>query len=466
MSSPIPQPPGLPILGNIRDLDPSNVWGSLNKLAAQYRPIFKVKILGNQLVFVTSAKLLEEICDETRFQKCVKGPIVEVRQLVHDSLFTAYAHEESWGIAHRIMHPLVTPQAVERECGGMQETVVELIKKWTGGDGTKQRVNVSNDLDRLNHAANMLCFFNQRVDCINGAEPAVIKAMSDTTFESVRRPNRLRLVNWLFYNRSFDKNIRICRDYCADVIAHRRANPTDKKDMLHALLHGKDPETGESLPDSRVIDEIINIFIGSATAPNLLTFAIYYLAKNPQEITRAREELDSVVGGPTTPIEYSHLSQLPYCEAILRESFRLSATAPGFNIEPLPSTEGPVLLGGGEYEIPAKQAMIAILSAVNRDPEVFEDPEAFKPERMVGEKFDALPKGVKKGFGNGKRECFGKQYAWDWSFHTLATLIKDVDFELADKNYTFSMEGDNYNGAFSTKPLNMFAVTKRREVAA
>ena len=155
---------------------------------------------------------------------------------------------------------------------------------------------------------------------------------------------------------------------------------------------------------------------------------------------------------------------MPYCEAILRESFRLCATAPGFNIEPLP-TDGPVLLGGGKYEIPKTQPMIAILSAVNRDPAVFDDPNAFKPERMLGEAFDRLPAGVKKGFGNGKRECYGKRYAWEWSLHTLVRIIKDVDFELADKEYTFDMEGKNFNGAFSVKPYGMFARTKKRNAA-
>lgn len=466
MPSPIPQPQGLPILGNLFDMIPGNVWASLNKLAADHGKagIFKITILGKQLVFVTNAALLEEICDEKRFRKCVTGPIVEIRHLANDSLFTAFHYEKSWGIAHRIMAPFVLPGAVKEMHGSIETTTNDLIKKWTSTGNTHDRVDVSNDLDRLNHAANMLCFFNQQVDCVLGQEPAVIKAMSDTTFEAVRRPTRPKILTWLRYQSKFDKDIKICRDYCAQVIAHRRANPIEKSDLLHAMLHGKDPETGESLSDSQIIDEIINIFIGSATAPNLISFALYYLTNNPSEITRAREEIDDIVG-PSGRLEHSHISQLSYCEAILRESFRLCATAPGFNIEPL-STEGPVLLGGGEYEIPETQAIIAILSAVNRDPAVFEDPEAFKPERMLGERFDRLPAGVKKGFGNGKRECYGKQYAWEWSLHLLVRLIKDVDFELVDKEYSFTMEGKNFNGAFSVKPYGMFLSTKERNASA
>ena len=367
---------------------------------------------------------------------------------------------EAWGIAHRIMAPLVSWEAVEQVFFGIQETTDDLIKKWTAG--TRQRVNLTNDLDRCNHAANMLCFFDQRVHIMEGPEPAVIKAMDRATNEAMRRPVRLRIINWLFHSRKWNAWIKTMRDYGAEIVATRRANPTDKKDMLYALLEGKDPETGKGLTESQVLDEIINIFIGSATAPNLIAFAMYYLAKNPDAVAKAREELDAVVGGPSARIEHEHLARLPYTEGVLRESFRLSGVAPGFNIEPLPETEGPVLLAGGEYEIPVKQPLIAILAAVNRDPAIFEDPEAFKPERMVGENFDRLPKGVKKGFGNGKRECIGKRYAWQWSFMVLASILKDVDFELADPNYAVGNDGVNCNGAFSVRPQEMFVVTGPR----
>ncbi|KAE8354217.1 cytochrome P450 [Aspergillus coremiiformis] len=461
MPSPIPKPKGVPILGNLFDISTSNLWGSFNKLATNYRPIFKISILGHDIVFVTGATLLEEICDETRFRKCVAGPVVAMRDASNNGLFTAYESEmETWGIAHRIMAPLVSQGAVEQVFSGIQETTEDLVKKWTAGP--RLRINVTNDLDRLNHAANMLCFFDQRLHIMEGPEPAVIKAMDGSTTEAMRRPARPKLLNWLFYNRKWDAYTKTMRDYGAEIVATRRANPSDKKDMLYALLEGKDPETGKGLTESQVLDEIINILIGSATAPNLVAFALYYLAKNPGEIAKARAELDAVVGGPSAKIEYEHLARLPYTEAILRESFRLSCVAPGFNIEPLPTTEGPVLLAGGEYEVPKNQPLIAILSAVNRDPAVFDDPEAFQPERMVGEKFDQLPKGVKKGFGNGKRECFGKRYAWEWSFTTLASILKDVEFDLADPNYVVSNDGVNFNGAFGVRPQGMVAVTGPR----
>ena len=91
--------------------------------------------------------------------------------------------------------------------------------------------------------------------------------------------------------------------------------------------------------------------------------------------------------------------------------------------------------------MPAKQAMIIVLHGVNRDPNVFEEPEAFKPERMVGEAFEKLPEGAKKWFGNGKRVCYGKNHAWMWNMITLVALLKDVEFEMADPSYQLKQDG-------------------------
>lgn len=408
-------------------------------------------------MFIGSVALLDEICDQRRFRKCVTGPVVAIRYAVHDSLFTAYDNEKSWGIAHRIMMPHLTESATDNLFNDMAEVVPDLTKKWTSG--SKKRVLLTNDLDRTLLASCMQCFFNQRVHVLEGAEPPMIKAMDGATMEAMKRPTRPKLLNWLVYQRRFANDTKTMRNFAAGIVQTRKDKPeTARKDMLDAMLNGKDPESGEKLKDSQVLDEIISIFIGAATAPNLVSYALYYLMQNPAEITKAQEEIDSVVGA-NDKIELAHLAKLNYCEAILHESLRLSATAPGFNIEPIPSADkSPVVLAGGEYQVPHDQTMIAILNSVNRDPAVFEDPEAFKPERMVGEKFDKLPAAAKKGFGNGKRECIGKVWAWRWSFFTLVSILKEVSFELENPKYNL-----HSNGAFSIKPLDFYGLVSPRQ---
>ncbi|EPS26481.1 hypothetical protein POX_g09223 [Penicillium oxalicum] len=464
MPAEIPGPPGVPLLGNIFDVNPSETWNSLNKLAKQYGPIFKINALGHQIVFIGSVTLLEEICDETRFRKCVTGPVVEIRSAVNDSLFTAYHSEmKSWEIAHRIMAPHVSQEATDASFGDMAEVIPDLISKWTSG--TKQKCLAADDLDRILLASCMKCFFNQRVhvlgkDAESNKAKKMVDAWEGATMEAMKRPTRPKLLN-LLYSSRFSSTIKTMRSYAADIKDSRLKNPDQtRKDMLDAILNGIDPETGEKLTDSQHLDEIVTIFIGAATAANLVSWALYYLMQNPEPLKKAQDEIDKIVGNGALDLE--HLRQLNYVEACLREAIRLSATAPGFNIEPIPPADKndktPIVLGGGEWQIPNNQPMIAILNSVNRDPEVFQYPEEFRPDQVYGEKWDLLPAAAKKGFGNGKRECIGKKWAWQWSFFTLASIIKSVSFELENKNYKL-----HANGAFSTKPLNMWTLMSPRK---
>ncbi|KAF1814732.1 cytochrome P450 [Eremomyces bilateralis CBS 781.70] len=459
-SQPIPQPPGVPILGNIFDIDPNNTWVSLKTLADKYGEIFKIKALGHQIVFICSASLLEEVCDETRFRKCVTGPIVEIRYSVNDSLFTAYDHEPSWGIAHRIMAPGLSTSAIRGQVPIMQEVAEQLTAKWAGSEEMPEggrQFSVVDGLRRLNIQSTVKCLFSQDISCLEGVEPPVIGAMEGATQEAVKRPTRPKLLNSLLYQRKFEAYTKTMRDFAAEIVLKRQSQHTTG-DMLDALLHRKDPETGKGLTEREIIDEIVSLLIGSVTAPNFLAFALYYLLRNPRELKIAQEEIDSVFPNGER-MTHEHFARLPYCEAILRESMRLSTPAPGFNIEPLPSehNRGPIQLAGGKYEIPANQPMISVLAAVNRDPVVFADPEVFRPERMLGVAYGRIPEGVKKGFGNGKRQCIGKSYAWQWSVVTLVTILRDVDLNIADPGYQLKMDG-----AFSLKPVGFFAVASHR----
>ncbi|KAI0522059.1 cytochrome P450 [Xylaria bambusicola] len=458
MSQPIPQPPGLPLLGNIKDVDPNNTWWSLKTLSEKYGEIFQIKVLGKTLVFVAGAALAEELCDEKRFRKFVGGPIVEIRYTVHDALFTAYDNEASWGIAHRIIAPKLTPTALTDNFNEMRDITSEFLEKWKGL-GANNKIAPLGELNRLNLELTTATLFGKRLNCLTGPEHPVLRAMEDATSEAIKRPTRPGILNWLFYGGKLKSATKTLRSWAAELVQHRKDNPTDRQDVLNAMLTAKDPETGKGLTDSEVVDEIVSMPIGSSTAPCLLSASILFLLQNPEVVTKARQELDAVIGDGD--FQYEHLEQLKYIEGVMRESLRLSFAAPGFNIEPIPKKDdkSPVLLGGGKYQIAHNQAVIIVLAGVNRDPEVFEEPLAFKPERMMGESFEKLPAGVKKWFGNGKRHCIGMHWADQFNMVVLAKMIKEIDFEAV--NAAYKLEQD---GWFNVRPIGFEAKVKPRAV--
>ena len=359
------------------------------------------------------------------------------------------------------MAPAVAAAGDDTRVKQLQEMASDLVAKWTASSG--QRVNVTKDMERLNFQSIIYYFFGQRFRYLEGPEPAILATMERFTWELVKRPTRPALLNILFHDNDFNRDVEYLRKLATDLIAAKKAEEVPKVDMLHALLFDKDPQTGESLNKGRVVDEIITILTTGASTAAFMSWVLYFLLRNPAEMAKARQEVDTILGSGDNITAADINSKFPYCEAFLQESLRLSAVVPGYVVEPVQSNDpSDVMLANGKYKIPKTQSVTVYLGAVNRDSAIFEDPDAFRPERMIGEAYDKLPAGVKKGFGNGKRSCYGTRFAWQLSMITLISVLRDVNLEMPEKGYALK-----HNGAFFQSPLEFFAhVGPRRDMPA
>jgi cytochrome P450 / NADPH-cytochrome P450 reductase len=176
------------------------------------------------------------------------------------------------------------------------------------------------------------------------------------------------------------------------------------------MLYGKDAKTGETLTDDAITNNLITFLIaGHETTSGLLSFVFYYLLKNPSAYQKAQQEVDEVIG--TGPITIDHLSKIPYINAILRETLRLTPTAPLFAVQALKDE-----VIGGKYSVKKGEPLALILPKVHRDPLVWgNDADEWKPERMYDENFNRIQKEFPnswKPFGNGMRACIGRPFAW------------------------------------------------------
>ena len=76
---------------------------------------------------------------------------------------------------------------------------------------------------------------------------------------------------------------------------------------------------------------------------------------------------------------------------------------------------------------------------------------------MLPEAFAKLPAAAQKWFGNGKRECIGKHWAWQWAMVALVNVVRQVELEMGDPGYELRGEG-----AFNLKPIDFFVVARPR----
>ncbi|KAF2210029.1 hypothetical protein CERZMDRAFT_69591 [Cercospora zeae-maydis SCOH1-5] len=457
MTSKIPQPRCLPVVGNLFDLDPVNGTQSVGRLADKYGEIFKLKILNFEFYIVSSAALVAELCDETRFEKKIDDALEEVRNAAKDGLFTAHNDEPNWAAAHRTLTPAFGPLAIKDSFEEMHDVSSQLLAKWAR-NGPDHEIDVTGDMTRLTLDSIALCAMDMRFNSFYREDlHEFVRAMNDMLTESSRRTTRTKLGALLNHGaeKKYFKDIATMKRVAQECIDRRKGAPR-KKDLLDMMLYGKDPATGLPLTEETVINNMLTFLVaGHETTSGLLSFTIYYLLKNPEALHKAQQEIDTVIG--SAPVEFKHLSKLPYIEAVLRESLRLSPTAPGFTVGPK-STKEPVVLGG-KYVLPGDAKITILLTKSGRDPAVYgEDANEFRPERMLDENFKKLPGGAWKPFGNGKRGCIGRPFAWQEALLALALVLQNFNLRMADPSYELKIVE-----SLTIKPAGFYIKARLRE---
>ncbi|MCJ1431831.1 hypothetical protein MMC27_001186 [Xylographa pallens] len=463
MGTPIPQPPGLPLLGNMRDLDPANLLDSTLRLADIYGPIFRLNIAGNVRIVVSSYELFNELCDEKRFAKRPSGGLLEIRNGGEDGLFTAFGDEENWGLAHRILMPAFGPMAIRNMYDEMLDIASQLVSKWARY-GSEKKIAVTDDFTRLTLDSIALCALDTRFNSFyrEGMHPFV-DAMLFFLSECGARSSRPAFVTNYIYRdstRKYWESIEVMNTIALQVIKDRRTHPTDKNDLVNTMLYGSDPKSGKTLPDDNIVHNMITFLIaGHETTSGLLSFLFALFLKYPQTYRSAQGEVDKVVG--KGPVRYEHMSKLPYLTACLRETLRLYPSAPGFSVAPISQDpkDYPIYVGKERYEVHMGEPLGVMLTRIHRDPAVWgEDAEIFKPERMLEENFNKLPPNAWKPFGNGVRACIGRAFAWQEAHIVVAMLLQNFNFRGDDPSYNI-----RWKQTLTIKPKDFYMYATLRE---
>ncbi len=422
----LPRPKAYGPLGNLPALNKDKPIQSFMDMSRELGPIFEFQFPGRVSTFVSSADFAAEICDETRFDKKVGPALQKVRSFGGDGLFTSNTEEPNWKKAHNILLPSFSQQAMKGYHNKMLDLAEQLVQKWMRLNPDEE-VQAPDDMTRLTLDTIGLCGFDFRFNSFykENMHPFVEK-MVNALDESMNQTQRLGIQDKLMIKskRQYNEDIEYMFTLVDNLIADRRkAGDQGEDDLLAHMLKGKDPETGEALDDENIRFQIITFLIaGHETTSGLLSFALYYLMKNPDKLQKAYEEVDSVLGD--TASSYKQVKQLKYVRMILNESLRLWPTAPAFSVY---AKEDTTL--GNKYAVEKGDSFTLLIPELHRDTSVWgEDVEDFKPERF--EDPSQIPHHAYKPFGNGQRACIGQQFALHEATLVLGMVLQH--FELVD----------------------------------
>jgi cytochrome P450 len=196
-----------------------------------------------------------------------------------------------------------------------------------------------------------------------------------------------------------------------EIAARRHADDLEERDDVLSLLVGARHEDGSPMSDSEMRDELLTLLVaGHETTATSLSWAVERLCRHPQKLERLRAEVEE--GGEEA-----------YLTATIQETLRLR---PVISIVLRRLTE-PVEIGG--YELPAGVSVAPCIYLVHRNPEIYPDPDSFKPERFLDNPpgtYTWIP------FGGGVRRCLGASFAQFEMAVVLRELVKRRGIRPAD----------------------------------
>uniref|UniRef100_A0A0E0REV8 Cytochrome P450 family protein n=1 Tax=Oryza rufipogon TaxID=4529 RepID=A0A0E0REV8_ORYRU len=422
-----PLPPGprpLPVIGNLLDVAGELPHRSLSRVAQRYGPLVTLRLGTTLAVVASSPATAREVLHRHGASITDRGTPDAWRTDGHEtnSIFALPTRHHRWRALRRLgAEQLFSPRRVEKQrplrrdaVRGLLRHVSELAAASGGGTGTAVV-----DVGRAAFAAmaNLLfgSLFSVGIDAAtscrfrdaarefalltltpNVSEFFPVVAMAD--LQGLRR-RTARHITWMYQ--------------LIDGHVERRMRGRETAGAL-----------GEKEKD--LLDDLLTA--GSETSSAVIEWAMAELQQNPQTMRKLQEELKKVIGSKTY-IDEEDINQLPYLQAVIKETHRLHPAIPLLMYK----AAVPVEIQG--YKIPKETTVVVNTWAIHQNSEVWIEPDKFIPERFL-QKEISLSSGSTNmelvPFSAGRRFCLGYPVANRMLHLMLGSLVHQFQWTLPE----------------------------------
>ncbi|XP_051133065.1 trimethyltridecatetraene synthase-like [Andrographis paniculata] len=214
-----------------------------------------------------------------------------------------------------------------------------------------------------------------------------------------------------------------------DHVKMAATNNSGRKDTVDRLLElAEDPNVDVKLTRDQIKALIQNLIVGGAdTTRTVMEWIVQELMRHPRVYEKAKDELNRVIG-KNRWVEETDYAKLPYIEAIIIETMRLHPLATF--LAPHYAMDNCRIAG---YDILKGTTILINTWSIGRDPDSWDAPEEFIPERFVGKKVDILGMNFALlPFGSGRRRCPGYSLGLKSMWAITANLLHGFDLKLGD----------------------------------
>lgn len=438
-----PGPRGLPLIGNMHQFDTSNTHLYLFQLSQKYGPIVSLQLGSVPTLVISSATVAKEVFKYHDLCFSSRPALVGTQKLSYKGLDLAFTpYSDYWRNMRKIctLHLFSTKSFQsfypirEDEVAKMVKTISNTAAEFNIVNVTEIVMTVTSSIvyrtafgklyidddedddgynNKMRHKIHWVltesqaCFGNFFVEDFFPLMGSFIDRLCGTWTRLEKSFNKLDV----FYQEVIDKRLD------ASTVS------TQELSVLDILLQMKMDISDFTFDHIKAV--LMDIMLGaSETSAAAVIWAMSLLVKNPKKMNKVQQEVRELVGNKGF-VDEKDAQQLDYFKAVVKEAMRLHPPVP---VVPRSTMQKCVVSG---YEIEAKTRVYVNLYAIGRDPEFWDNPDEFLPERFMnssidikGQDFELIP------FGVGRRMCPGLTMGMAMTHLVLANLLYHFNWEL------------------------------------
>lgn len=439
-----PSPRKFPILGNFHQLGPL-AHRSLKILAQKHGPVMSLQLGSVPTVVVSSSEAAREIMKNHDIIFADRPTTKVTKKLMYNNKSIAIApYDEYWRQTKSIyVLQLLSNRRVESFHDVRVEEIALMIRKISDFSSLSKPINLSETLINLTNDVISRVAFGKRYG--EGGSGQRFKHLLHEYLRLLGRFDSGYYFPWLgwinqvngFYT-EVEKVAKEIDEFLEGVLeerSHVLKNGESGEDFLDTMLRiYQDGSSGASIDRDSIKAIFLSTFsAGTDTSSTFLEWQMTELLRHPKVMIKVQNEVREILRGKTN-ITNEDIAQMRYLRATMKETFRLHPPIP--LLVPRKARESAKIMG---YDIDIGTTVIINAFAIGRDPNVWAEPEEFKPERFLdskiefkGNDFELIP------FGAGRRGCPGISFATSVNELVIVNLVRNFNWELPGEELDMS----------------------------
>jgi cytochrome P450 len=330
---------------------------------------------------------------------------------------------EIWKKRRRLMQPLFNPPAISQLFPMMNRVIGEMLEEFSQKAKRNEEMEIRWEMMKVTLRVISETIMGRdvggRVDDIGNALWTILEHIADSYTSLFNTPLYIPTSR----NIKFRKALRVLNDIVCQFIAERRKSIDRPDDLLSRLMEATDPETGHSLTDGEIRDEIMTMFLaGHETTASSIAWTWILLDQYPQVEEELFREVNSQL--QNWPPTKDDIIKLKYTIQVVEEALRLYP--PVYIVSRRAEKEDEM----GGFRIPEKSTVFFSPYILHRDERFWSDPEQFDPDRFSHANKAKIRPYTYLPFIEGPRKCLGYHFAMLESPLILAAVARNFRLRL------------------------------------